>query len=512
MRAGGRTVTYQQLDEMSNALAVVLSRNQVAKGARMAVWLNKSAEAVAGIHGALRAGAAYVPVDPTAPPRRAAQVIADCRPACLLTTPDRAEALSRENCGRIRTELVVLVGQPGNEAPAGPAVLTWDEVMSHRHESPRPRARTARDDLAYILYTSGSTGLPKGVMLTHGNARAFVDWAVDEFRLRCDDVLASHAPFHFDLSVFDIFGAAAACACVSLIPESLAGLGYGLIRFATREGVSIWYSVPGALRRMVAADKEGLLADSRLRVIAFAGEVYHLAHLRALRAAIPRRAALYNLYGPTETNVCTYHRVLDSDITDSLLPTPPIGLPCPYATAVITDGDAVVQGKDGEILGELCIGGDSVMAGYWGDAVRTEQKMVRAIGTERNYYRTGDIVRRDAAGRYFFIGRSDDMVKIRGYRVELGEVETVLSRHPEVAEAGCVAGQDDDGEARLIAFVALTPASAADESSLQRYCREFLPLYMVPDEIVLVQELMRTSTGKIDRRAMSLMARKAATR
>lgn len=504
-----RRVTYRQLNEMSNALATAMKNRGLAPGARVGIWLNKSVEAIVGVYGTLLAGGAYVPLDPTAPPRRVAHVIADCRPSCLLTTADRVHALLKETGGRLGTDLIVLVGDTQSEQTRGLATLTWDEAMRRGGDLRQVCVRLAPDDLAYILYTSGSTGVPKGVMLTHRNACAFIDWAVSEFNLNTDDVLASHAPLHFDLSIFDIFGAAAAVGCLALIPESLQGLGYGLDRFVAEEEVSVWYSVPSALRRMTSAANSNLLTGSHLRIVAFAGEVYQLRHLKALQVAVPSRTILYNLYGPTETNVCTYHRICSIDISDDALSGPPIGRPCPYAKVVILDGDRVVPGDDGEIVGELCIAGESVMVGYWDDAQGTAIGLIQPHGHDRQYYRTGDIVRRDRMGRYFFIGRRDDMVKVKGYRVEIGEVEAALSHHPEVEEAACVAVKDSSEELVLVGFAAMAAGSAVDETALRYYCREFLPHYMIPQEILVVSTLAHTSTGKIDRQALNAMAMKS---
>jgi amino acid adenylation domain-containing protein len=497
-----RAVSYRELDGMTGATAAALREAGVSPGDRVIIWLNKSIEAIASIYGALRAACAYVPIDPTAPVKRAAHVIAQTAPACVITTPDRAQELVGVLGGRLAGDpLLILVGDVPTDLPADVRTMAWQEVLAHDAGATESWPQVDPDDLAYVLYTSGSTGTPKGVMLTHGNARAFVDWVAVEFGLGPDDVLASHAPLHFDLSILDVFAAAAAGGCVSLVPESLQGIGVALIRFAVQQNVSVWYSVPTALRRMVEADR-GLLATTRLRVVAFAGEVYHTSQLRTLRSLLPAAAVLYNLYGPTETNVCTYHQLTAADLAADAAPAPPIGRPCPYATVTI---DGAIAGAADEAA-ELCVGGASVMAGYWNDPAATDQRLTPPDESGRRLYRTGDLVRQDAAGRLHFVTRRDGMVKINGYRVELGEVEAILSRHQDVSEAACVVRDHGPAGSAITAFVVFRPGADLGVPELRKHCGGYLPRYMVPREIVPVAALAQTSTGKIDRRSLTVLA------
>jgi len=501
-----RAVSYRELDGMTGAIAALLHEAGVSPGDRVVIWLNKSIEAIVGIYGALRAGCAYVPIDPTAPSKRAAHVIEETAPACLITTPDRAQEAIHELDRKVRgSVLLILVGAASIGLPPGMRTVTWEEALTRGAGVTGRWPQVRPDDLAYILYTSGSTGSPKGVMLTHRNACVFVDWAAAEFGLGPDDVLASHAPLHFDLSIFDVFAAAASGGCVTLVPESLQGMGAALIRFAVHQRVSVWYSVPSALRRMAEADR-GLLATSRLRLVAFAGEVYHTSQLRALRQLLPRAAVLYNLYGPTETNVCTYHRVTAMDLAPGADEAPPIGRPCPYATVTIESvGDRAVAGTAQE-AGELCVGGASVMVGYWENRVGTDQRPIQPDESGRRVYRTGDLVRQDAAGRLHFVGRRDGMVKINGYRVELGEVEAIINRHPDVADAACVVRDHGTVGSTITAFVVLRAGADPGVLTLRRHCSGYLPRYMVPREIVPVTALAQTSTGKTDRRSLTALA------
>lgn len=528
VRLRGRCLDYAGLDRTSSALAATMREAGVVPGDRVGLWLGKSVETVVAVHAVLKCGAAYVPVDPAAPPARAAYILKDCAVACLVTDRGRLDLLAPGTRGQ-RTDgqgggdghstdgpgadgwsaavrLVVVVdeeeagdGQATDVAPAVavPPRLGWG--LAARRSVPegfRP-ASVAPGDLAYVLYTSGSTGVPKGVMLSHRNARAFVDWAVAEFRITSDDRLASHAPVHFDLSVFDIFAAAGTGACLVLVPENHKALGMALNRLVVAERISVWYSVPGALVRMLDARNSGELASCGLRTVLFAGEAFPLKHLRRLRGVLGG-AELYNLYGPTETNVCTFHRVTDEDLAPDRVAPPPIGTPCPYATTTLLDADgrAVPDAPGAE--GELAVRGDSVMLGYWTHAGPPPDPAP--------VHRTGDIVRSDGARTYTFAGRRDHMVKVRGYRIEPEEIEATLLALPEVHETACVAVGAGEDDVRLEAFVVPESGTSIDEARLRHHCARTLPRYMVPARFAVVEGLPRTSTGKADRRALATAA------
>jgi amino acid adenylation domain-containing protein len=469
---GETVVTYRELERWSARVAAALVAVGVSPGCRVVLDLPKSPAAVAAIYGVMRTGAAYVPVDTRSPFRRRACIALDADPAAVITS---AQGRTQWLAQRV--------------AP----VLSSDDVDGAPELEP---VATAGADLAYILYTSGSTGAPKGVCLTHDNALHFVRWAVEEMEITTEDRLASVAPFHFDLSVLDLFGAAAARACVCLAPEELAMWPRRISAFVEQQGITVWYSVPSVLIGMLAYGRPRPDVLRSLRVVLFAGEVFPPRELRRLMELAPQ-ARFLNLYGPTETNVCTWYEVHEPPPADG--PAVPIGKPLPDTRLTIVDEAGSPRDDCGP--GELWVEGPTVMQGYWRDKGRTGDALVRmsdSHGQRSRAYRTGDIVRRLPTGELVFVGRRDHQVKVRGHRVELGEVESVLAAHPSVVE--CAVCPEADG---LAAFVVLAEGSPTDSVvELTTHSLHHLPRYMVPDRITVLSALPKTSTGKVDRRAL----------
>ena len=262
-------------------------------------------------------------------------------------------------------------------------------------------------------------------MLSHRNALAFVEWAAERFAVRADDRLSSHAPLHFDLSIFDVFAAATAGASVTLVPRHASVFPLEVVRFIEERGITVWYSVPSILTMLTLRGNLGPGSCPTLRTILFAGEVFPTKHLRRLMAALPH-VGFFNLYGPTETNVCTYYEV--PPLADDAAPIP-IGeaIPNVEVFAVTADGHRARPGEEGE----LWVRGPTVMQGYWGDPERTARSLVPdplGTGPRDPAYRTGDLVRAGADGTFQLLGRRDHQIKSRGYRIELQEIEVDVAR------------------------------------------------------------------------------------
>ena len=487
----GRTLTYEQLEHEAERLGARLARWGVGRGDRVGLFLPKGLEAVSAIHGVLRTGAAYVPVDPTAPAIRGAGILAECGVRAVVVAAALAPALRECWPGPGPLPRLVIVG--GNEVDPNDA--SWEAILADDAPTPRWPVRRA-DDLAYILWTSGSTGRPKGVMLSHANAFCFLDWCEDALDLRDGERFGSHAPFHFDLSVFDLFASCRRAGTLVIAGEATGRDPARLGPFLDAKAIDVWYSAPSILALM--ADHGGLARHGfrAPRLVLFAGEVFPIAALKRLRALWPS-AAMWNLYGPTETNVCTAEPIPRTIPAERAEPFP-IGRVCPPLKARVIDAD----GRDVPpgTIGELLISGPGVTRGYFARPDLTAEAFLKD-GTGTSWYRTGDLVELGDEGRYRFRGRRDRMVKKRGYRIELGEIETAIHRHEDVETAAVVAKTDDDGTA-ISAFVAMKPGRKPSIIAMKRHCSLYLPHYMIPDRVAFVAEMPRTSTDKVDYRKL----------
>ena len=457
-----RATSFQELVASAGALAATLRARGVEPGDRVALVLPKTTDAVVAVFGCLLAGAVYVPIHPQWPAERIADVVEDCG---ARLTIDVAEALVRGRDTVPEASLGMSAGAAGKSA-------------------------CATEDAAVILFTSGSTGRPKGVVLSHRAVAAFVRWSAAEFGIAPADRIICPSPLGFDLSTFDLFNMALTGATCVLAPESIAWMPRFLTRYAAAKRVTVWYSVPSILARMLrdGGMRAGTCPD--LRVVLFAGEVISGSDLALLKAAVPG-ALCANLYGPTETNVVTFYRVPAE--FDSAAP-PPIGRACPYAEVVV---DAST--------GELLAGGESLMTGYWNRPEDNARAFVNRDG--RLHYRTGDRVQQDPSGNLMFAGRLDRQVKRRGYRIELGEIEAALAGHPAILEVGVVAVHHTEKGVLITAFVGTGPSASPSLVEVKAHCAAALPPYMVPDRVLFVEAVPRGTRGKIDYSALEKLAR-----
>jgi amino acid adenylation domain-containing protein len=484
------SITYRELDALSDRVRDHLGALGVRRGDRVGFYVRKSIDVVAGFLGAMKAGAAYVPVDPGAPAWRCAYILNDCSVRVILVE-ERFRAGLEADLVKLGAPIPALIVLPS--AGSGAALA---EALDARDATQRP-APVASDavgpeDLAYILYTSGSTGKPKGVMLTHGNALAYVDWCHDTFAPTAADRFSSHAPLHFDLSILDLYLCFRVGATLVLVGAEVGREPTGLAQLIAERRISVWYSAPSILSALAQFGKLERLDFSALRIVFFAGEVFPVKFLRLLKAQWPA-PRYFNLYGPTETNVCTWHEipsVIPAERSDPY----PIGKVCANLEGKVVD----VDGQDLPLgsEGELCIAGTNVMQGYWNLPDQTAAAFL-TDGSGRRWYRTGDIVVLDSAADYVYVGRRDRMVKRRGHRVELNEIEAGLYRHDQVKEAAVIAHKDEDG-VRIRAFLVPKDGVSLGVIALKRFCAEHLPSSMIPDEFKFLPQLPKTSTDKID--------------
>jgi amino acid adenylation domain-containing protein len=497
----GGGIRYRDLEALSDRVRDRLVRRGVRPGDRVALCLPKTIDGVALIFGILKARAAYVPLDPTGPPSRAAMILSDCGVSAVFVAESLRAGLAAELSGLAAAPPLVALDAPGG----GRALAAWLEREGARDPAPQaPGRQPEPDERAYILYTSGSTGRPKGVVLSHRNAESFVEWCAETFAPRESDRFSSHAPFHFDLSILDLYLPLRQAATLVLIGEKTAKEPQALAALLERARLSVWYSTPSILRLLTQYGKLRERDCSSLRLVLFAGEVFPTAQLRLAMEQLPG-AAWFNLYGPTETNVCTWHpipAVIPPERTEPF----PIGRVCRQLEARVVDPDGrpVAPGAEGELL----IRGPNVMQGYWNLPEQTARAFLGDDPRER-WYRTGDLVVEEAGGVLRYLGRRDRMVKKRGYRVELGEIEACLHHHPQVFEAAVVAVPDASGELRVVGNVATAGGERLSLIALKRFCAERLPVYMVPDAFRFHERLPKTSTDKIDYQTLAKLALEA---
>ena len=476
VRFGGDSLSYGELRARAAGVAGSLAAEGARPGDPVLLHLPKSLDAVAALLGIMETGAFCVPVDPGTPAPRLEAIAAQCRPRLAIGSPGTAEGLT----------------------PLAERVLDASEAAAR--DEPAPSVEVSADDLAYVLFTSGSTGTPKGVELTHRNVRTFVDWAVRAFDLGPGDRLSNHAPLNFDLSTLDVFGALAAGASVTLVPEKLAMFPPLLGELIERERLTVWYSVPSVLTLLLSHGRVEHRDLESLRFVLFAGEVFPTKYLRQLMQAVPWPRYV-NLFGPTETNVCTYYEVPGIPIGNDPIP---IGRPCEGIRVVVLDEEGETVEAEGR-EGVLHVGGPGVTRGYFGRPEETAAAFVPdpELPGERLYC-TGDWVTIGADGNLRFLGRRDHMIKSGGHRIELGEVEAALHAHPGIREAVAVPVPDELLGSRIRAVVVPAEPETLDEQQVRGHCAGRLPRYMVPAEVEFRSELPRTETQKVDRARLAL--------
>lgn len=508
--SGGRHIRYGELETMVSRLAGALDRSGIGCGHRVGLWLPKSIESVATIHASLRTGAAHVPVDPLAPPARAATIFSLAGVSAVVVHASLVEGLITSWPPELESTKpkLIVVGDTSADLPEGSR--SWNEIQATETAGIAEPPDQPDTDLAYILFTSGSTGLPKGVMLSHRNAWCFIDWCAREIAPTAEDVFASHAPLHFDLSVFDLYLSVLNAAPLVLIDESTAKDPVRLADFLKSSSITVWYSAPSILAMMVEHGRLDEPVESTgepwagPRLTLFAGEVFPVAPLKTLRKIWPE-SDFWNLYGPTETNVCTAFKA--PKVLDDLQAPLPIGPVCTPLEARVVDpeGIDVTIGTQGELV----IEGPRVMAGYFGREDLTESAFFTGQDG-RKWYRTGDLVVDDGTGCFIFHGRRDRMVKKRGYRIELGEIESALYRNDSVERAAVIATQSEAEGVRISAFVAMKPDRPASIIAMKRHCATYLPQYMIPDAIRFMPQLPTTSTDKVDYPELRKLAQQVA--
>jgi len=504
VEVGGAAIRYGELSRTARAWAACMIAAKGGRLDRVGVFAYRSATAYTGVLAALCGGATFVPLNPTFPIARTAQMLRRAALDAVIVDKTAAPQVAEALAGVADAPRLVI----GESSPAIPPHLLEGALLPEHLAAAQPLADLpplVPEDLAYLLFTSGTTGEPKGVGVTHGNALHFMDVMSRRYGLTREDRLSQTFDQTFDLSVFDMFMAwhAGATLCVPGKIEMLAPA-----RFVAKHALTVWFSVPSVVALMRRKDllKPGSMPT--LRWSLFCGEPLPRTSADAWQAAAPN-SIVENLFGPTELTIaCTVHRWTAGSAADELVhDLVPIGRPLEGLGAMVVDEALQPVAQPGD-AGELCVCGPQTVPGYWQDPVRTAERFVHlpiSPFEQRRFYRTGDRVVALRDGSYAYVGRTDHQIKVLGFRVELGEIEAVLGLGRGVLQSACVGWPLEDS--RATGIVAFITGPGVDTAALLADAQARLPVYMVPKEIVLLDEFPLNANGKIDRNALVAMLR-----
>ncbi|MFF9202003.1 amino acid adenylation domain-containing protein [Streptomyces sp. NPDC014986] len=493
LRTSAATVTHARLADNATATAALLTTQGVGPGDMVAVACEKGTAQITAVLGVSLSGAGYLPVEPTWPAARIAAVCERAGVRHALT----GRGVRTEWPDGVTAHRLTAAGRPARTAtaPAEPAA---------------PAALPSPGDLAYTIFTSGSTGSPKGVEIQHRAARTTVDDIVDRFGIGPEDRVLALSALSFDLSVFDIYGVLGAGGCLVLPEPARQRDPQHWLELAGRHGVTVWNTAPALLEMLVEYAEmepdEAATALRSLRLVMLSGDWIPLTLPDRLRRIAPQ-ARVMSLGGATEASIWS--------ITHPVERTDPNWVSIPYGRALRGQSFFVLDEDGGPCpvgeAGELFIGGDGLARGYTADPAQTAERFAVHPVLGRRLYRTGDLGRWTADGTIEFLGRVDRQVKIRGHRIELGEVEAVLARHPSVRQCVVSSVRGPDGRPRLVAHLSPRGAGEAPTAGeLADSLRERLPDYMVPGRFVILDQLPVTANGKIDHAALTAAAPVAA--
>jgi len=497
---GESRLSYGELDTLSAQVARVLRDAGCRAGDRVALLMPTSPMALVGLLGIYKADCIYVPLDAASPVARLKKILESCDNQWLLATSTATPiltALMQDEHWRCRLR----IGWLESAKPAGDAFdvdFTLDDVV-HTPTSPVPT--TARsDDPSHILFTSGSTGVPKGVVLTHANVIHFIDWATKFFGMSSSDRACAHPPLHFDMSMLDIFSMMAVGGQLHLIPRDLNPLPTTLAGFIRASELTQWFSVPPVLNYLAKFDAVKFNDFPAMRRVLWCGDVLPTPALIYWMQRLPH-ATFANLYGPTEAAIASSYYVVAECPTDPQAVIP-IGIGCDGEELLVLDES--MQPVRPHETGNLYIGGVGLAAGYWRDADRTAAVFVpHPQQPSARIYKTGDLARVGDDGLVYFLGRSDYQIKSRGYRIELGDIEAGLNAVAGIEECAAVAvgTEEFEGVSICCAYVP-KPGVQLTPAIIRRELGRLLPSYMLPTRWRAFDRFPRNASGKIDRRRL----------
>jgi amino acid adenylation domain-containing protein/FkbM family methyltransferase len=495
----GDAVSYGELNRRANSLARKLRKRGIQTGELVAIMVERSLEMMAAIFAILKAGGAYMPISPDYPPERISYMLKDSRARLLLTHKGFQEKIG---------------------AGSDTAVLELEKSDIWNGDGTDLEQYNRYDDPAYVIYTSGSTGMPKGTIIEHHSLSNRLEWMRNDYPMREDDVILQKTPYIFDVSLWELFLWVYDGAALCMLEPGGEKSPVVIYRAIRDNNISVIHFVPSMLNiyleYLEGLTKEEVDGQKRLRMVFASGEALAKTHVERFNRVLNKyiKTKLINLYGPTEATVdVSWYNCPETDVPENV----PIGKPIDNIVLFIVDKDGHFQPVG--VPGELRIGGLGLARGYLNKPELTAEAFVHDINysPHRNTvspihcrsYKTGDLARWLPDGNIEFLGRMDHQVKIRGFRIELGEIENRLLSYPEVKEGVVIPRQSSDGESYLCAYIVTVSGEAMENDTLIDYMAETLPEYMVPSVIVWVEQMPRTPSGKIDRKALKTIEREA---
>lgn len=487
-----QSLSYAELNERANRLARMLISEGIGPEQFVALALPRSLDMAVGLLAVLKAGAAYLPLDPDYPADRIAFMLRDAQPVFIMTNTKAAESIPpAENVPKMVLDDPELA----------------EKLNTYTAENPKNTDRIqplSPLNTAYVIYTSGSTGVPKGVMIPHQNVTRLFAATDHWFHFSSDDIWTMFHSYAFDFSVWEIWGPLLYGGRLVIVPHHVSRSPEAFLRLLVKEGVTVLNQTPSAFYQLMQAEREqsDLGQALSLRYVIFGGEALELSRLEDWYNRHPEnRPQLINMYGITETTVHVSYIELDRSMA-ALRANSLIGCGIPDLGVYVLDErlQPVPSGVDGE----LYVSGAGLARGYLGRAGLTAERFIAdPFGPPGSrMYRTGDVARLRADGSLDYVGRADHQVKIRGFRIELGEIEAALVQHPQLEDAAVIVREDQPGDKRLAAYVIPSSEETFDTAELRKYAAERLPDYMVPSAFVMMKELPLTSNGKLDRKAL----------
>ena len=447
VKENNKSYSYRELKRKSDYYFDFIKKTSCSKSVNIIICMKKSFNYIALIYAILRNKSTYIPLDHAITLSQLKSIINSTDP-CLIFSDVKCPAVDMNSI--------------------------WVNIYQEFPKIINNSCSKGNPNVAYILFTSGTTGKPKGIEISHKACLSFVQWSINELKIESQNVFSSHAPFTFDLSVFDIFASLLSGGAIAIMPPGINAFLKSVEKYIIEEKISIWYSVPSIIMKLLDRDCGQIFKN--VKILIYAGESMPVSYAKRILSLYPQMR-VYNFYGPTETNVITYYRLANLDNSMNEVP---IGYACPYATIRIMDNNVEIVENGG--IGELCVKTETIMQGYHNGKPFLDE-----------YYRTGDLVKIVNDKCYEFIGRIDNMVKVNGFRVELEEIDRAMEKHPLVKQSSAYVVKEKNKD--IIKANYVSDGELSDDE-LRQHLSKWIQSYKIPEQFTLCRELKLNERGK----------------